>query len=226
MHSRYLTIAASSLFLIVYGDQAGAQSFNRTSSMSSGFGTSGFGTTGTTTSGISGGLGSTTTGSRQMGTTSATGGTGGFSNTNRFSVDTSANQGFVGRDSQDVQSFFSASGTGRQNFMQALGLQSRTDRPTTGQGNQQTPVRVTLRVAFDPPTVPPETAGLVLKTHLVRSFRGRLIDPSVTVQDRTAILEGQVSSNHEKLLAEKLALLEPGVSQVENRLVVTSISPN
>jgi hypothetical protein len=44
----------------------------------------------------------------------------------------------------------------------------------------------------------------------------------VEVVGRTAILTGTVSTDHGRALAEQLARLEPGVSQVQNRLVVVA----
>lgn len=42
----------------------------------------------------------------------------------------------------------------------------------------------------------------------------------VSMEDRTAVLAGQVESEHEKVLIEKLALMEPGVSEVRNEMTV------
>ncbi|MGE0537977.1 MAG: hypothetical protein AB7O68_23640 [Pirellulales bacterium] len=42
---------------------------------------------------------------------------------------------------------------------------------------------------------------------------------------RTAILEGVVASEHDRLLAAELARLEPGVSAVENRLRLAAPLP-
>lgn len=47
---------------------------------------------------------------------------------------------------------------------------------------------------------------------------------AVTMEDRTAVLAGQVATEHEKKLIEKLAMMEPGVSAVRNELTVTASS--
>lgn len=43
---------------------------------------------------------------------------------------------------------------------------------------------------------------------------------AVTMEDRTVVLAGQVDSEREKRLIEKLAMMEPGVAEVRNELTV------
>ena len=45
---------------------------------------------------------------------------------------------------------------------------------------------------------------------------------AVTMEDRTAVLVGQVDSEREKRMIEKLAMMEPGVAEVRNELTVNS----
>lgn len=47
---------------------------------------------------------------------------------------------------------------------------------------------------------------------------------AVTMEDRTAVLAGEVATEHEKMLIEKLAMMEPGVSAVRNELTVKATS--
>ena len=47
---------------------------------------------------------------------------------------------------------------------------------------------------------------------------------AVTMEDRTAVLAGEVETEHEKMLIEKLAMMEPGVSAVRNELTVKATS--
>jgi osmotically-inducible protein OsmY len=46
----------------------------------------------------------------------------------------------------------------------------------------------------------------------------------VSVENRTASLEGSVNSDDDRRLAERLVSLEPGVDRIENRLVVEPAS--
>lgn len=89
------------------------------------------------------------------------------------------------------------------------------------------PYRARLRVDFDYPALPEETLTVALSERL-RSAMSRLEplpDVKVTVLDRTAILEGAVSSHRSRALAEQLVRLEPGVSRIENRLEVLEALP-
>jgi osmotically-inducible protein OsmY len=48
---------------------------------------------------------------------------------------------------------------------------------------------------------------------------------SVTMQRDTAILRGRVATEHDRDLAAAMLMLEPGVGQVQNELVVESPPP-
>jgi hypothetical protein len=106
--------------------------------------------------------------------------------------------------------------------MESLGIRQRTDQAGANQNRRPSPIRITLRVAFDHPVVDPATIGPAVQTQLVRSLQDRIVAPQVTLNGRTATLSGRVTSEGAKLVAEKLLLLEPGVSAVENQLVVTA----
>jgi hypothetical protein len=83
-----------------------------------------------------------------------------------------------------------------------------------------------LRAAFE---FPPPNATRV-STQLARRLAGTpsihsLTPIQVEVQGRSAILRGQVASEHDRDLAEQMARLEAGIEQVHNELVVAGSSP-
>ena len=81
--------------------------------------------------------------------------------------------------------------------------------------------RSTVRVDFEWPRPPPERVAARARTTLGNTLPGRF--GSVSVQafpDGRVILNGSVSNNHDRKLPAALVSLEPGVSTVENRVVV------
>jgi hypothetical protein len=110
-------------------------------------------------------------------------------------------------------------GFGQQGFNQGFGQ--------NGFGtSSRTQVRATLVVGFNAPKPPASVIGTRLETHL-STTRGleRLGPIQVEVQGRLVVLRGTVRTEHDRLLAEQLALLEPGVGEVQNELQVPPDAP-
>lgn len=99
-------------------------------------------------------------------------------------------------------------------------------RSRSGAGNAA-PLRPgSVDVSFDLPasTVNRVSAGLQRRM-------GKVLESSsvtVRLQGRTAVLRGSVATDHDRAVAEQLALLEPGISFVRNELSTTdpAESPN
>jgi osmotically-inducible protein OsmY len=161
--------------------------------------------------------------------------------------------GFVGGDASTIANVFSAAGQGQMgnrlggtgmmggmggmgamgqfgqlNRMNQMRQQQQTmNQQNMQQGNNRTAqLRVSLRADI------PVTNANAAPTNVSRQFESRLqrlpgIERgdrvSVTIQDRTAILTGSVSSERERSLVEGLAMLEPGISAVQNNLVVEAL---
>lgn len=205
---------------------------------SSGFGSASGGGFGSTTGGgFASGAGNfgtgTTGGGFGRGGGMATGqqggvmqGSGGLMGTNQQGPG-GAGAGFVGNDAMDAQSMFqNMNGRQRQRALFDMALQSLNEmrdsrRDRRRQRRQPPPARVALIPQIDiAPLTPPETASsLADQMTRVMNVRGSG-DVSVTMQGRTAVLSGTVATAHDKALAEKLAALEPGVSEVENNVTV------
>jgi hypothetical protein len=89
------------------------------------------------------------------------------------------------------------------------------------QQRQPPSVRIQLRPAFDHPGVSAAWVAEGVQSRLTTILQGRKVaSPNVELKGRTATLYGSVRSEHEKMLAGQLVAIEPGISKVENRLVV------
>lgn len=99
-----------------------------------------------------------------------------------------------------------------------------------GRGRQQNDVRIVLQLGFAPPTrgtiVPARAPAAVasrLAGQMERSSWIQNRSPlEVTIDRGTATLRGVVATEHDRLLAERLALLEVGIRSVTNELEVPS----
>ena len=137
---------------------------------------------------------------------------------------------FVGADTQDMANFFgmlAGGGGGRRQGgmgpMPGLGPGGGRGNDPNAQGNQRNqPRRIPARVvvAFEYRAVAPARLSSTLSARLSRAFRGRLAGLEVQMDGRTAVLRGEVATPHDRVLAEQLALLEAGISEVRNELVV------
>ena len=165
---------------------------------------------------------------------------------------------FVGADSSDVSNPMSMLGSGSSGSRSTgltgrtglgTGLQSLSSRSLLGSRNsrtgsqystfsryrgrtQQDPIRSAVRVGFTPPIVQPQhvahelTARLSQIPALRNSANGANVQ--VSLDGNMAILKGTVPTSHDRLVLERLLLLEPGVDKVQNELVVaeTNRSPS
>ena len=93
-------------------------------------------------------------------------------------------------------------------------------------GQAATRVPATLKVAFE---VPPPNAARIstqLARRLAETRSIRSLTPiRVELRGRTAILRGQVASEHDRGLAEQMARLEAGIAEVYNEIEVAGQSP-
>lgn len=107
------------------------------------------------------------------------------------------------------------------------GLNSTFGGTTQGTGQTGTTttqrVRAQMNVAFTPPraSAPPVQLSSLLAQRLGRLTPNRSTNPvQVETSGRTVVLRGVVPSSHARDLAERLVMLEPGVSAVQNELTV------
>jgi len=156
---------------------------------------------------------------------------GGLSGSERFLRGNRRATDFVGSDSRDPRSFVGEQqGTTAGRVRSATeGLRARRDQ--TRQLNPRYRKRAT-RDMYDPRlvvgfelTVRPREAA---RSSALRSFRtdaanGRFGSIEISVNGRTATLAGSVASANDRSLAEALVLLEPGIGDVQNDLVVTAL---
>ena len=147
------------------------------------------------------------------------------------------NSGFVGADSGDIRGFVGmqqAENTGRiESAVSDLRIETGPDANRPGAAVPRTRVRMydpRLKVSFD--FAPRPTAEV--STDLTRRLQSSLQSPlqsslmreaagsiEVSKEGTTAILRGEVASERDRRLARLLLLLEPGISNVQNQLIVS-----
>lgn len=147
---------------------------------------------------------------------------------------------FVGSDSADASNFIGAfsqlTGTGQNGnqfgqFGQRNNLGNRQNQNQQGRigrnGRQErTPVLKTYVASFNYGTSSTSSLGNRLAKQLSTSRSVKAIGPlAVQMEGRTAVLRGTVASEQGRDLAARLAMLEPGVSQVRNELQTESELP-
>lgn len=104
------------------------------------------------------------------------------------------------------------------------------NRGQQGRSQYATPARPRVSVGFGPEPAAENaiTTGISQRMTQLGSRQGRAIQiqtrgpVQVSLQGRTAILRGVVATEHDRAVAARVALLEPGVSQVQNELQVGS----
>jgi hypothetical protein len=138
---------------------------------------------------------------------------------------------FVGSDTTDLRNIFSAMGSQQGGRGQQMGLNNRNQNqnPNEGMndgamGGNRRPVYRTQRVVeFDYRLPAPTVMGSAMGARISRAVRVPGAKVEVLMQERTAFLQGTVPTAHARDLAAQLALLEPGVSQVQNDLQVVPL---
>jgi hypothetical protein len=231
--------------LFAFASSASAQGgggFNMGTMNSGGFGGSGMnsmmgsGSMNGFSSGSMNGLGSMGSGMGSgMGSSgfgSGMGGMGGFgsSSLGGTGMGQQGQQGFIGRDSSDMESIFNQLGRNSNQFMQQLNRTmnrgGRGGRSTSQEQNIVLPVRVRLEVAFERPAVQPTMVATNVRGRLEKMLtRRQIIAPNVAVVGDTVVLTGVAASDSQRLVIEKLVMLEPGVMSVENQMTVAEKPP-
>lgn len=116
-------------------------------------------------------------------------------------------------------------GLGNQRLGGQAGLQGGTGQQGAfGTANQAQPVRAAMVIGFAVPAMPSRSAPQ-LSIQLARRFSQvpqiQARSPvQVEMTGRTVVLRGSVTTAHGRDLAERLALLEPGVERVVNELAI------
>jgi hypothetical protein len=134
---------------------------------------------------------------------------------------------FVGGDAMTTQGFFQNMGVGQQRAMgQNLMIENLNERRAdrgqqVGRGAEPPPVRVQLRPAFETPEIGSAMVTSNIRSRLQQRLAGRNITGvDIQVAGRSATLVGTVSSEHERALLARIVRMEPGISEIENQLVV------
>ena len=135
-------------------------------------------------------------------------------------------QGFVGRDAEEVRENFDRMSRGQQRGMmfdmmlENLNEMRRSRQRWQEQQYEAPPVRIRLRPVFVVVPRQPEIVESTVQTTLEQALTSEIAAPIVTVRGNQATLEGAAGSQRARQVAERMALLQPGVSRVENRIEV------
>ena len=157
----------------------------------------------------------------------------------RFLRDNREDGNFIGADSRDTRAFVGAqqattgAAAGRSGLAtppvrietapDANRIQQTSTRPTTGMYSPR------LRVGFDHPSPSSRQISTSLAHQLEASLTRRLQSVlsdqpirslEVSLEGEMATLRGEVFSERERYLAALLTLFEPGISEVQNDLIV------
>ncbi len=223
--------------------RSGTSAFGSSGFGSSGFGSSGFGSSGFGGSGMSGfgssGLGGSGFGSSGFGTSgfgssgfgNSSFGQSGFGGSGFGNSQFGGGQSFVGRDAADMQSTFMQSNSASTQFFKNMNRQmSRRNRrqqtATTTTENPPQKMRVQVHTAFDTPRPTSNVVAATLQTRLAKILADHhMTQPTVTVQDGTAVISGAAASDSERQVIAQLVALEPGVREVRNEMTVAG-EPN
>ncbi len=133
---------------------------------------------------------------------------------------------FVGADRSDVQRFVGATRATTSTYVRSAAESFRLERQRTNlrqfyQPWQSRMYEPRLQVAFSFTAPPPTDRIATLSHRLTAAVSADPANPiEVVLEGETAILRGVVVSDRARSLAERLALLEPGVAEVKNELVV------
>jgi hypothetical protein len=174
----------------------------------------------------SGGIGSSGFGSGGFGAGSNSGMGGGFGNSQFGGMGGGqyGNQNFIGRDPNDMAAMFGQIQQGTDQFFNRLdrSMNRGRDRDTNqNDSSQRPPVRIHLRVGFEPVRPHPTVVATTVSANLERTLVRHGIDrPDVTVEGSKAILRGAVVDEEARRLVERLVALEPGVSEIDNQITI------
>jgi hypothetical protein len=115
---------------------------------------------------------------------------------------------------QGGMSSMGASGGGQAGMQQRPGGGAQA-------GRNQPAIRCSLAVGFDVPDSRPAAVNTDLAGLLSRAVAVRARTPiQVLLEGRTAVLRGEVATEHGRELAARLARLEGGIDRVQNEIVV------
>jgi osmotically-inducible protein OsmY len=139
---------------------------------------------------------------------------------------------FVGADSGDSSNVFSQlqqqqnqsfnNMFGQQGLFSQLNRLNQQNQRNQNQRSAQSKLRIPIKADSELDSQAVSTYVSAMLSERLQRLPALKHLPSIqiTMQDRTAILSGRVATEREKRLVEGVALLEPGVGDVQNDLIV------
>ncbi len=190
----------------------------------SGFGGGGFGGGGVGNSGFGSGMGGL--GNNGFGGGSAFGNSG-FGNSG-YGGGYGTTQNFIGRDAGDMMATFGQMNRNMQSMNNTMNRSmSRGNSRRSSSGNKQSaqsdsqPVRVEVKVAFNPPRPSADQMTTTIRNRLGRILADRKIPPpTFSMEGDTAVVSGVAASEGDRDLISQLLAIEPGIRNVRNEMVI------
>lgn len=202
------------------GGLGGQSAFGGSSLGQSGFGQSGFGQSGFGQSGFGqSGFGQSGMGQSAFGQSAF----GAGQQTGAFGAQ-GGNPAFIGRGAADIANMFggAANQTGQNTQrQQRSGGNNRSQSDSSSSSQPEVRVTVTASPELQRFVAANRAPAAVTISNVSRALTRRGMNGvNFVTEDGVAILDGTVANAADKLLAEKLAAIEPGVRRVDNRLVI------
>jgi len=134
----------------------------------------------------------------------------------------------MGQGNQGMNSLFGANGAFSQFARQNQQRNQNQNQNQNGQNNGKKQLRISIKASIPTksPASTPTALGHQFQTRLKKLPGLDKSDVTVSMQGRTAVLEGTVASQHDRDVIAGLALLEPGISAVRNELAVAEELPS
>ena len=109
-------------------------------------------------------------------------------------------------------------------FIENLNQMRDSQSQARGQRRSYAPVKVRIRPAFKVTPIDPMVLETKLQARMDKSLEvsKSTATMQVTLNNRVATISGTAPDEHERKVLAKILALQPGVSRVDNRLVVTA----
>ncbi|MGI9428859.1 MAG: BON domain-containing protein [Bythopirellula sp.] len=154
---------------------------------------------------------------------------GGFGNQQRLGQTQGARQGdFVGTSAQQMRDQRMNDPRTRRRMMFDFAIESLNEirdsrRRERSNRNRNPPVRVRIRPLLSVPQPTATEVNLQVQANLDRAMPAAVRGMRISLEGGTATIEGAAQSDYDRRLAEKMLSIQPGITQVENRITVDSV---
>ncbi len=149
-------------------------------------------------------------------------------NSGRTSNQNRRQDDFVGSDAQQIRRQRNSRTQGRRQrvridyTVENLNSQRASSQQSTSSSFKKPPIQVQLRPLFTVQLSSASELSTQASARLNQALPTRVAGTQISVSDGTATIEGSVKSEYDRQLAARILSLQPGISQIENRLTIES----